>query len=90
MENRLYPIRELLGDLLIQQQQPAQALKEYETSNEATPNRLRGLYGTAKAAEQAGQQDKARGYFSKLAELTKNADADRAEIREARAFVARR
>jgi tetratricopeptide (TPR) repeat protein len=90
MENRLYPIRELLGDLLMQQQQPAQALKEYETSNEATPNRLRGLYGAAKAAEQARQQDKARTYFSKLTELTKNSDSDRAEIREARAFVAKR
>ncbi len=51
MENRLYPMRELLGDLLMAQQQPAQALKEYETSNEATPNRLRGLYGAAKAAD---------------------------------------
>jgi tetratricopeptide (TPR) repeat protein len=90
MENRLYPIRELLGDLLMAQRQPALALKEYETSNEATPNRLRGLYGAAKAAEQAKQQDKARTYFSKLVELTKNADADRTEIREARAFVARR
>jgi hypothetical protein len=90
MENRLYPIRELLGDLLMVQQQPALALREYETSNEATPNRLRGLYGAAKAAEQAKQQDKARTYFSKLVELTKNADTDRTEIREARAFVARR
>jgi hypothetical protein len=90
MENRLYPIRELLGDLLMAQQQPALALREYETSNEATPNRLRGLYGAAKAAEQAKQQDKARTYFSKLVELTKNADTDRTEIREARAFVARR
>jgi tetratricopeptide (TPR) repeat protein len=90
MENRLYPIRELLGDLLMLQHQPARALKEYETANEATPNRLRGLYGAAKAAVQSGQHGKARTYFSKLAELTKNADADRAEVREARAFVARK
>ena len=33
MENRLYPMRELLGDLLLEQQQPAQALKEYEASS---------------------------------------------------------
>ena len=37
MENRLYPMRELLGDLLLQQQQPAQALTEYETSCNRRP-----------------------------------------------------
>jgi len=90
MENRLYPMRELLGDLLIEQQQPAQALKEYETANESTPNRLRGIYGAAKAAEGARQPDKARTYFTKLVELTKDADTERLEIREAKSFLARR
>src|SRR6516165_9760838 len=89
MENRLYPMRELLGDLLLEQQQPEQALNEYETSFQSTPNRLRGLYGAAKAALGVGQSEKAATYFSKLAELTKNSDSDRAEIREARAFTAR-
>jgi hypothetical protein len=88
MENRLYPSRELLGDMLMAQQQPVQALKEYETSNESTPNRLRGLYGAAQAADGARQQDKARVYFSKLVELTRNADTERAEIREAKAYLA--
>jgi tetratricopeptide (TPR) repeat protein len=88
MENRLYPMRELLGDLLMEQQQPAQALTEYESSLQATPNRLRGLYGAAKAAEAAGQPEKAGDYFRKLAELTKNADTDRPEIREVKAFLA--
>src|SRR5215813_14648033 len=69
MENRLYPMRELLGDLLLEQQQPAQALKEYEISLQSTPNRLRGLYGAAKAAQGAGQSEKAATYFRKLAEL---------------------
>jgi len=89
MENRLYPMRELLGDLLLEQQQPAQALNEYETSFRSTANRLRGLYGAAKAAQGAGQPEKAATYFNKLAELTKDSDSDRAEIREAKAFVAR-
>ena len=82
MENRLYPMRELLGDLLLQQQQPSPALTEYETSLQSTPNRLRGLYGAAKAAEGAGQQEKAATYFRKLPELTTEADADRVEIPE--------
>jgi tetratricopeptide (TPR) repeat protein len=88
MENRLYPMRELLGDLLMEQQQPAQALKEYEASLQSTPNRLRGLYGAAKAAQAAKHLDKAATYFRKLAELTRGADADRPEIREARPFLA--
>ena len=90
MENRLYPMRELLGDLLLAQQQSAQALKEYEASNNSTPNRLRGLYGAAKSAQEAGLQDKAATHFGKLAELTKDADTDRPEIREAKAFVSKR
>ena len=90
MENRLYPMRELLGDMLLAQQQPALALKEYETSFESTPNRLRGLYGAAKAADLAKVQDKATTYFRKLAELTKDADGDREEIQEAKAYLAGR
>jgi uncharacterized protein HemY len=76
--------------MLMVQQQPVEALKEYETSNESTPNRLRGLYGAAKAADGARQQDKARAYFSKLVELTKNADTERTELREAKAYLAKR
>jgi hypothetical protein len=89
MENRLYPMRELLGDLLLEQRQFTQALTEYEASLQSTPNRLRGLYGAAKAAQEAGQSEKAATYFRKLAEITKDASADRVEIREAKAFSAR-
>ena len=88
MENRLYPMRELLGDLLIEHQQFAAALTEYEASLLSTPNRLRGLYGAAKAAKGTGNMEKARLYFGKLAELTKGADAGRSEIQEAKAFLA--
>jgi hypothetical protein len=87
MENRLYPMRELLGDLLLEQQQPGAALTEYETALVSTPNRLRGLYGAAKAAKAANQPDKATAYFRKLAEMTKDADTDRTEISEAKASL---
>ena len=90
MENRLYPMRELLGDLLLAQQQPAQALAEYETALKSTPNRLRGLYGAAKAAELAKNRQKATGFFQDLVALTKDADTDRMEIRDAKAFLARK
>jgi hypothetical protein len=48
------------------------------------------LYGAAKAAEEARQPEKAAAYFRQLAELTKDGDADRVEIRETKAFLARR
>src|SRR5882672_2513862 len=90
MENRLYPMRELLGDMLMEQQSPTLALQEYEGSMKATPNRLRGYYGAAKAAEASGNKEKAAGYFNKLARLTRNSDGDRAEIRETKERVASR
>jgi hypothetical protein len=84
MENRLYPMRELLGDMLREQGQPAAALQEYEVSMKHAPNRLRGYYGAAKAAEASGDQKKAATYMSSLVRLTRDADSDRAEIREAK------
>ena len=77
-------MRELLGDLLLEQQQPGPALTEYEASLVSTPNRLRGLYGAAKAAKAVNQPEKAMACFRKLAEMTKDADVSRVEISEAR------
>src|SRR2546425_7751585 len=84
MENRLYPMRELLADMLMAQDQATAALTEYETSLQNAPLRLRGFYGAAKAADAVGDTKKATEYFAKLARLTKDADSDRPEVREAR------
>ena len=88
MENRLYPMRELLGDMLLLQGEAAAALKEYETSHRNAPNRLRGFYGAAKAAQAAGNEKKAREYFEKLARLTRHADSDRPELAEVKQRLA--
>ena len=90
MENRLYPMRELLADLLLAQGQSAAALTEYEISMKNTPERLRVFYGAAKAAEASGDTATAARYFEKLIRLTRNADSDRPEIREAKQFAAAR
>jgi len=90
MENRLYPMRELLGDMLMAQGESVAALKEYETSLKNAPMRLRGFYGAAKAAEFSGDQKKAREYFEKLAKLTRNSDGDRSELREMKQRLASR
>ncbi len=88
MENRLYPMRELLGDMLIEQGQPAAALMEYEASLKNAPGRLRGFYGAAKAADAAGEKKKASAYFGQLARLTRTADSDRSELREMKQHLA--
>jgi len=43
MENRLYPMRELLGYMLLEVGDPEAALKQFEAALEQTPNRLRGF-----------------------------------------------
>ena len=84
---RLLPARELLGDMLTELKRPAEALKEYEASQQREPNRYRGLYGAGQAAAQSGNRDKARLYFSKLVELAASGDA-RPEIENARRYLA--
>ena len=88
MENRLWPMRELLGELLLALNQPAQALQAFEQSFKAAPNRFRGYYGAAKAAERLGDRTRARGFYEKLIALSSHADSDRLELTEARAFLA--
>jgi tetratricopeptide (TPR) repeat protein len=88
MENRLYPMRELLGDMLLERGESAAALKEYEVALKNAPNRLRGWYGAGKAAEAAGEKKKAVGYFRQLAQLTRASDGERAELREMKQYLA--
>jgi len=90
MENEIYPMRELLAELLLESGQAVAALNEFETSLKSTPNRYRGLWGAARAADAAGDRTKAAGYFAKVVELTRNADTPRPEIALARAQVAQR
>jgi tetratricopeptide (TPR) repeat protein len=90
MENRLYPMRELLADMLLRTGPAVLALREYEGSLKENPNRYRGLYGAARAAEVAGDHQKAAAYFEKLVTLTKSADSARPEIAQAKAFLKQR
>jgi len=81
---------ELLGEMLIERGEPAKALREFETSLQAEPNRFRGLYGAAKAAELSGDREKARTYYAKLVAICERADTERPELREAKAFLAKK
>lgn len=65
----ILPAREMLGDLLLELNQPQKALDSYERSLKDSPNRLNGLSGAARAAQSAGDVAKARGYYAQLARL---------------------
>jgi tetratricopeptide (TPR) repeat protein len=88
MENRLYPMRELYGELLLETGDPAAALRAFETTLEQTPNRYRTFLGLARAAKATGDREKAAEFYGKLVNLASKADTDRPETQEAKAFLA--
>jgi tetratricopeptide (TPR) repeat protein len=90
MENRLYPFRELLGELLLEMGDAKAALTEFDTALHQTPNRYRTFLGLARAANATGNRPKASEYYGKLVELSKNADTERQDTREAKEFLARK
>jgi tetratricopeptide (TPR) repeat protein len=45
------PARDLLGEMLVEMNQPEQALKEFEASQRVDPSRFRSLYHAGRAAE---------------------------------------
>ncbi len=86
----IVPARELLGELLLEQRRPDQALREFEAALLVTPNRFNGLFGAAKAAELAGDRSKAATFYAKLISLTEKSDGQRVELKAARTFLAAR
>jgi hypothetical protein len=86
----ILPAWELLDDMLMELGQPAAALKEYEMSISKEPNRFRGLYSAARAAEASGNMAKARTWYDKFAQVSAQGEADVAQIQQAKIFLARR
>ena len=83
----IQPAREMLGELLLDLGQPAQALAEFEASQRTDPNRFHGIAGAARSAELAGDRERARRYYTDLLVLVKFADSPRPEIDRARAYL---
>jgi len=82
------PARELLGDMLLEMGQPAEALAAYEASLRETPNRFNSLYGAALAAERSQNPERARAlYAALLAQCVAN--SPRPELAQARKFAGR-
>jgi len=84
------PAAELLGEMLLLDGLPAQALESFEAALERSPGRLNGLAGAAEAAEAAGRPDLAADYDSRLLELTLSAEVERPAIARAREYLGQR
>jgi tetratricopeptide (TPR) repeat protein len=83
------PTHELLGELLLSMNQPAEAKAEFERSLKMAPGRARSLLGLGRAALAAGDTATAR---KALAELRKNwhsADSSLREVAELNRLIQR-
>lgn len=83
------PARELLGDMLLIQEKPEEAIVAYETTLEISPNRFNSLFGAATSAELLGKTDVAEYYFSQLSEITVPEESERPELEKVAGFFDR-
>ncbi len=83
------PAHELLGDLLMEQKQPAEALAAYKRSMELYPRRFNGLLGAARAARALGDESLARNFYQELLEVADGGTRQPA-LKEAQSHVAQR
>jgi hypothetical protein len=86
----LCPARELLGEMLLEMNNPREALVQFEATLRKEPRRFRSLYGAAHAAQLSGISDLSLRFFGEL--LTVCAPSDkpgRPEITEAREALAK-
>ena len=81
------PARELLADLLLENGHAAEALAEVERVLSVSPRRFHATWLAARAAEAAGNAQKARDRYRDLLELAGGA-AERPELEQARMFIA--
>ncbi len=86
----ILPARELLGEMLLELKQPAQAVVEFEATLRTAPNRFNALSGAARAAKLSGDNEKAKTYYAKLLAICEHADGDRPELQYARSLLAQK
>jgi len=89
-ETGFLPAQELLGDLLLDAKRPQEALIEYQTDLKLNPNRFNSLYGAARAAEDAGKQNDANGYYASLLKSCAGSTSTRPELNHARELLAQK
>jgi hypothetical protein len=84
----LVPVREQLGDMLLEAGRPRDALAAFEAALKIYPARYRGLYGAGLSAERAGEGRTARLYYARLAAQTAKGDGQRSEAAHIREYLA--
>jgi tetratricopeptide (TPR) repeat protein len=91
MPGRLISARQLLGEMLLDANNPRQALQAFEAALKVEPGRFLSLYGAARAAELSGDQAKAEGFYARLVGQTASAEVEqRPALKTARAFLKKR
>jgi tetratricopeptide (TPR) repeat protein len=80
----LAPAKEMLGFMLLEAGRPEEALRAFDAAIAKEPNRFLALYGAGKAAEQADNMDRAKGYYRQLITICDGARSDRPELAYAR------
>ena len=78
------PARELLGEMLLEAGNAKDALVAFEATMKKEPNRFRGAYGAARAAEAMGNRAAAAKFYRQVLEIAKDADNQRPELKKAR------
>jgi hypothetical protein len=84
----LAPARELLGEMLLQMNEPGKALEQFEATLRKEPRRFRSLYGAAHAAQLSGSGDVSQRYFRELLSICAHSDKPaRSELQEAQRSI---
>ena len=81
----LLPARELEADMLFATGRYAESHAAYETTLTREPGRARSIFGSARAAELAGDRTGARSRYDEFLAQMKSGDGARAEIAQAKA-----
>jgi tetratricopeptide (TPR) repeat protein len=83
------PAHQLLGDLLMEHKQPAEALAAYKRSMELYPRSFNGLLSAARAARALGDETLARTFYQELLQVAGGGTRQPA-LKEAQTYVAQR
>ncbi len=81
------PARELLGEMLLEAGNAKEAQAAFELTMQKEPNRFRGAYGAARAAEALHNRPLARKYYRQVLTIAKASDSQRPELIRARRFA---
>jgi hypothetical protein len=83
----LLPARELEGDMLLEAGRYREARTAYRATLAREPRRARSMYGSARAAELAGDSVAAKAAYRAFLELVGAGDGERPELAKTRTFL---